>query len=293
MRASRLRLWAARTSTSVQSSARRAPARRPPPPGRRSPPRAARARSAAAASASARASASPASAPPRLRFARAAALLAAAQHLGPAAVVGAQLAVLDRERPLGDRVEQRAVVRDEQHGARERVERRLERLAALEVEVVRRLVEDEEVRAGRHGHARARAAAARRPRGRRPASRARPSRRRGSVRAAPARPAARGPSSSGRTGGRCRACRAPSPAARSTPDLDAVAEPDAAAPLRASRRPSTIVSSSVVLPLPFGPTSATCSPRSSAKEAPRSSVRPPIATSSPSASTTSGRCAPA
>src|SRR5581483_3065766 len=34
---------------------------------------------------------------------------------------------------------------------RERVERRLERLAALEVEVVRRLVEDEEVRAARHG----------------------------------------------------------------------------------------------------------------------------------------------
>ena len=49
--------------------------------------------------------------------------------------------------PLRDRVEQRAVVRDEQHRAGERVERRLERLAALEVEVVRRLVEDEEVRA--------------------------------------------------------------------------------------------------------------------------------------------------
>ena len=57
--------------------------------------------------------------------------------------------MLDRERPLGDRVEQRAVVGDEQHRAGERLERGLERLAALEVEVVRRLVEDEEVRARR------------------------------------------------------------------------------------------------------------------------------------------------
>src|SRR5207244_2238778 len=39
-------------------------------------------------------------------------------------------------------------VGDEQHGPRERLERGLQRLAALEVEVVRRLVEDEEVRAG-------------------------------------------------------------------------------------------------------------------------------------------------
>ncbi len=38
-------------------------------------------------------------------------------------------------------------MRDEQHRPRERVEGRLERLAALEVEVVGRLVEDEEVRA--------------------------------------------------------------------------------------------------------------------------------------------------
>ena len=37
---------------------------------------------------------------------------------------------------------------DEQHRAGERLERLLERLAALEVEVVRRLVEHEEVRAG-------------------------------------------------------------------------------------------------------------------------------------------------
>ena len=50
---------------------------------------------------------------------------------------------------MRDRVEQRAVVRDEQHRAGERLERGLERLAALEVEMVRRLVEDEEVRARR------------------------------------------------------------------------------------------------------------------------------------------------
>ena len=36
---------------------------------------------------------------------------------------------------------------DEEHGAGKRLERRLERLARVEVEVVRRLVEDEEVRA--------------------------------------------------------------------------------------------------------------------------------------------------
>src|SRR5207244_12413630 len=41
-----------------------------------------------------------------------------------------------------------AVVRDEEHGSGKGLERRLEGLAAFEVEVVRRLVEDEEVRAG-------------------------------------------------------------------------------------------------------------------------------------------------
>src|SRR5204862_426095 len=74
--------------------------------------------------------------------------LAHAQKLGPAAVVAAQLPILDRQRPLGDRVEKRAIVGDEQHRAGERVERRLESFAALEVEVVRGLVEDEEVRPG-------------------------------------------------------------------------------------------------------------------------------------------------
>ena len=48
--------------------------------------------------------------------------------------------------------------------------------------------------------------------------------------------------------------------------LDAVTEPDACPP--AGLRSPRIVSSSVVLPEPFGPTSATCSPRSIANDAP-------------------------
>src|SRR5205085_3256083 len=73
-----------------------------------------------------------------------------AHVVGPAAGIRVQRAILDRERPLGYRIEERAVVRHEQHGSGERLQRRLERLAALEVEVVRRLVEHEEVRAGRN-----------------------------------------------------------------------------------------------------------------------------------------------
>jgi hypothetical protein len=75
------------------------------------------------------------------------ALASPADELCPAAVVGPQRFVLDGERPLGDRVDQRAVVRHEENRPGERLERGLERLAALEVEVVRRLVEEEEVRA--------------------------------------------------------------------------------------------------------------------------------------------------
>src|SRR5690606_19582083 len=77
---------------------------------------------------------------------RRAALLTHPLVLGPPALVGAQPPGLDRDRPRADRVEQRAVVRDEQHRALERPQRVLERLAALEVEVVGRLVEDQHVR---------------------------------------------------------------------------------------------------------------------------------------------------
>ena len=50
-----------------------------------------------------------------------------------------------RDRARADRVEQRAVVGDEQQRAGERLQRVLERLARLEVEVVGRLVEDQDV----------------------------------------------------------------------------------------------------------------------------------------------------
>ena len=161
------------------------------------------------------------------------------------------------------RVEQRAVVRDEQHRARERLERRLERLAALDVEVVRRLVEDEEVRAARDDEReREPAPLAARERAS-PASRAPPSRRRGSGRAASAPPAAAGRSRRPSRRAPSRARRARPRAARSTPARRrGRASPG---PPSGSRRPR-IVSSSVVFPAPFGPTSATCSPRSSAND---------------------------
>ena len=60
--------------------------------------------------------------------------------------------LLDRHGPLGDGVEQCAVVRHEQHRAGKRFQRGLERLAALEVEVVGGLVEHEQVRARCHHH---------------------------------------------------------------------------------------------------------------------------------------------
>src|SRR3954451_25233720 len=81
------------------------------------------------------------------RLAARLALLAQPRVLRPAAEIRVQPVVLDRDRARADRVEQRAVVRDEQQRALERAQRILERLARLEVEVVRRLVEDEHVRA--------------------------------------------------------------------------------------------------------------------------------------------------
>ena len=50
---------------------------------------------------------------------------------------------------MGHRVEKRAVVRDEENGSGKVLERCFERLATLQVEMVRGLVEDEEVRARR------------------------------------------------------------------------------------------------------------------------------------------------
>src|SRR5262245_31748333 len=71
--------------------------------------------------------------------------LALAFQVGPAAVVRAQLAVLEGDDPVRYRVEEGPIVRDEQDRAGKRLERRFEGLARLDVEVVRGLVEDEEV----------------------------------------------------------------------------------------------------------------------------------------------------
>ena len=62
--------------------------------------------------------------------------------------MAAQLAVLADDRAAADRLEQGAVVGDEDDRALEGGERVLERLAALDVEVVGRLVEDQHVGAG-------------------------------------------------------------------------------------------------------------------------------------------------
>ena len=68
--------------------------------------------------------------------------------LGPAARVAAQLAVLADEGAAADRLQQRPVVGDEQDRTLELGQRVLERLAALDVEMVGGLVEDEDVGAG-------------------------------------------------------------------------------------------------------------------------------------------------
>ena len=87
--------------------------------------------------------------PRRLGLDRRACRVPLALQVGPAAVVRAQRAVLERDDAVGHGVQERAVVGDEEDRPRERLERGLERLARLDVEMVRRLVEDEEVDAGR------------------------------------------------------------------------------------------------------------------------------------------------
>ena len=83
-------------------------------------------------------------------FAGLRAFLAHADVLGPAADVGVQRLVLDGDGARADGVQQRAVVGDQQQRALEGLQRVLERLAALDVEVVGRLVEDQDVGAGVH-----------------------------------------------------------------------------------------------------------------------------------------------
>ena len=78
---------------------------------------------------------------------RGVALVPGALVLGPAPEVVFELASLADDRPAPDGLEQRPVVGDEDDGALVLEQRVLERLAALDVEVVRRLVEDQDVRA--------------------------------------------------------------------------------------------------------------------------------------------------
>ena len=80
---------------------------------------------------------------------RVARLLPRANEIRPAAVVGDERPFLDCNGALGDGVEQCTVVRDEQHRPGECLESRFECLTTLQVEVVRRLVQHEQVRARR------------------------------------------------------------------------------------------------------------------------------------------------
>ena len=203
--------------------------------------------------------------------------------LGPTAVVRADRSVLERERAVGDRVQQGTVVGDEQDRARERVERGLERLAALQVEVVRRLVEQEQVRArGDDEGEREPPPLASRERGDGPLVHLPAREEEASEQVLRLRTLEPGlvldavASTVRRSSSSISCCEK---YAASTP------WPSFSFPAFGSRRPSK-VSSSVVFPEPFGPTSATCSPRSSAKETSASSGLSPAASSTPSASIT-------
>ena len=62
------------------------------------------------------------------------------------AVIGVHRAVLDQPQPVGGGLEQMAVMRDQDDGAGKVVQRMDQRFAAVDVEMVGRLVEDEQVR---------------------------------------------------------------------------------------------------------------------------------------------------
>ena len=222
------------------------------------------------------ASAAPASPPWRLgRLA----LLAHAQVLGPAADVGAQRVVLDRDGARADGVEQRAVVGDQQQRALEALERGLERLAALEVEVVGRLVEDQDVGAGVRRGSPATAAAARRPRARRPASRP-PRRRTGTGRAARAPRSARARSRAGPASSTVRGrVRAPRRAGRAAPSLTLC--PRRSLPPSSSRAPASALIS-VVLPDAVGRRPARRARRARATARRRAAARARRSAASPS-----------
>ena len=144
--------------------------------------------------------------------------------------------------------------------------------------MVRRLVEDEEVRARGDDERQRRAGGAHRPRARTPASRARPSPRRGSDRGAPVPAGAEARSPIARCAAPSSSRRARRRAGRSTRARRR--DRAGAAPAAGARWPRT-VSSSVVLPLPFGPTRPTCSPRSSANDTPARRCLSPASTERP------------
>ena len=160
-------------------------------------------------------------------------------------------------------------MRDEQHRPREALERELQRLTALKVEVVRRLVEDEEVRARRHHDGeRQPAALTARERGDRLVLRVL------SREGESPQQRLRLPARELRRAGRAVQHQPRSSSSRSCWEKYAMTTPWPVRIAVVGRRDPTIVSSSVVLPEPFGPTSATCSPRSTANEAPRRSSCP-------------------
>src|SRR5450759_4543510 len=80
------------------------------------------------------------------RTARRPALLAYADILRPTTKEAAQRTVFDGDRTRAHGVEQGAIVGDEQQSALERAQGVLERLAALQVEMVGGLVEDQDIR---------------------------------------------------------------------------------------------------------------------------------------------------
>ena len=165
-----------------------------------------------------------------------------------------------------DGVHKRAVVGDEEQRAGVAAQRVFEHLAGADVEMVGRLVEHQEVRGAQQAASRARGAPSRRPRARRPSSgrrRPRRGRRRGGragagrPRASRRAPARRAPCAAGRAlragAGRRRPTRTWWPSRRT---------PRSRASAPAAMR------SSVDLPAPFGPTSATRSPRRTSKSRP-------------------------
>ena len=160
-------------------------------------------------------------------------------------------------------VEEVAIVRDEQHGARIVVDHLFQQVERFEIEIVGRLVEHQQVRGFRERARKREAAALAAGERRRPASR--PARARTG---SPACSRRRGASGRRRTPCRrarrsaCRAPRCPDRASRGAGRASPSRCWRRAAPCRRRAQASPVsMFSSVVLPAPFGPTSPMRSPR--------------------------------